>query len=313
LESIGKLSLFFLKIILALAFDSLYILGMSERSPKFPGTPLKEIVASVERIYKEAGRSPLDSEGIVKIIGYTGLNGASRAAFASLNGYGVLAKDGSGFRVSEEALGAIRPMDENDRLKHIRKLALNPPLFSEIYSQHKDCSESVLATVLVRKGFTDEGARRAAKVWKENFEFAKLGAQGYTGENNEAEKGKGDVPNNLEQTRTNPPDKDKTSMDKTINPGELPIPIAGGVARIPFPMTEDDFELFIGTLNLWKKKIVRKLTAIPPSVSLPANAMWKNADSNKPVIIVAVMGERDGEQYYKSEDGTGIPASQLTF
>jgi len=25
------------------------------------------------------------------------------------------------------------------------------------------------------------------------------------------------------------------------------------VARIPFPMTEDDFDLLIGTLNLWKK------------------------------------------------------------
>ena len=38
---------------------------------------------------------------------------------------------------------------------------------------------------------------------------------------------------------------------------ELPILVGASnrVARIPFPMTEDDFELLIGTLNLWKKKL----------------------------------------------------------
>jgi hypothetical protein len=38
-----------------------------------------------------------------------------------------------------------------------------------------------------------------------------------------------------------------------------------------------------------------------------------NNDNDKPVRIVAVMGEKDGETYYQSEDGTGIPASQLQF
>lgn len=39
--------------------------------------------------------------------------------------------------------------------------------------------------------------------------------------------------------------------------GELPIPLGNGhVARVPFPMTEEDFNLFVGTLNLWKKKLV---------------------------------------------------------
>ena len=38
---------------------------------------------------------------------------------------------------------------------------------------------------------------------------------------------------------------------------ELPILVgANRVARIPFPMTEDDFDLLIGTLNLWKKKLL---------------------------------------------------------
>jgi len=37
---------------------------------------------------------------------------------------------------------------------------------------------------------------------------------------------------------------------------EMRIMHLTNVARIPFPMTEDDFDLLIGTLNLWKKKLI---------------------------------------------------------
>lgn len=286
---------------------------MSERSPRFPASPLQDVLKHVERIYTEAGRSALDSEAIVKIMGYNGLNGASRAEFAALNGYGVLAKSGTAFKVSDEAMGAIRPIDDAEKLKHIRKLALNPPLFSEIFKDHKDCTETVLATVLQRKGFTEDGAKRAAKVWRDNLEFAKLGDQGYSADDNQVETdGDGDTKGS-DTTKTTPQVKNKGNMETAIQAGELPIPIAGKVARIPFPMSEDDFELFIGTLQLWKKKLVKTLSFIPPTNKLPADAIWKNKDSEKPVKIVAIMGERDGELYYQSEDGTGIPQSQLKF
>jgi hypothetical protein len=47
-------------------------------------------------------------------------------------------------------------------------------------------------------------------------------------------------------------------MDLEIKLHELSIPISIGVAHIPFPMTADDFDLFIGTLELWKKNLVKK-------------------------------------------------------
>lgn len=50
---------------------------------------------------------------------------------------------------------------------------------------------------------------------------------------------------------------------------ELPILVGPGkVARIPFPMSEEDFDLFVGTLQLWKKKLVRK-TEAPASNASP--------------------------------------------
>jgi hypothetical protein len=38
---------------------------------------------------------------------------------------------------------------------------------------------------------------------------------------------------------------------------ELPILVGvNRIARIPFPMAEDDFDMLIKTLNLWKEKLV---------------------------------------------------------
>lgn len=39
---------------------------------------------------------------------------------------------------------------------------------------------------------------------------------------------------------------------------ELPVPLDHDlVARVPYPMSEEDFELLIGTLQLWKKRLVQ--------------------------------------------------------
>ncbi len=39
---------------------------------------------------------------------------------------------------------------------------------------------------------------------------------------------------------------------------ELPVPLDNDlVARVPYPMSEEDFELLIGTLQLWKKRLVQ--------------------------------------------------------
>lgn len=41
-------------------------------------------------------------------------------------------------------------------------------------------------------------------------------------------------------------------------PKELPVPLDNDlVARVPYPMTEEDFTLLIATLQLWKKRLVR--------------------------------------------------------
>lgn len=56
--------------------------------------------------------------------------------------------------------------------------------------------------------------------------------------------------------QSSPPQSDPIRGDLT-HPSYLPIPLDAGAAQIPKGMTEDDFELLVQTLQLWKKKLTQ--------------------------------------------------------
>jgi hypothetical protein len=73
---------------------------------------------------------------------------------------------------------------------------------------------------------------------------------------------------------------------KTAVLREFTFPLSAGMAalKIPFPLTDDDFDFFIETLKLWRKKLVKSPAQTRPSIPLPANAMWNTKDQSKPVV-----------------------------
>ena len=55
-----------------------------------------------------------------------------------------------------------------------------------------------------------------------------------------------------------PPEPAEAGGPWSLPRRELPVPLDNGlVASVPYPMTEEDFELLIGTLQLWKKRLVQ--------------------------------------------------------
>lgn len=42
---------------------------------------------------------------------------------------------------------------------------------------------------------------------------------------------------------------------------QLPILVGGHLALIPFPMPEEDFDLMIETLHLWKRRLIEREAA----------------------------------------------------
>lgn len=45
-------------------------------------------------------------------------------------------------------------------------------------------------------------------------------------------------------------------MSEPIETKVLQIPVGDSVTLIPFPMSEEDFDMMLATLDLWKKRIV---------------------------------------------------------
>jgi hypothetical protein len=164
-----------------------------------------------------------------------------------------LERQGNNHRVSDLAVRIIRPVSDADKAAAINQAAIEPALFAQIKSEHPNVTENLLATLLLHKGFTEDGSKKAAKVYKDNLEFL------------------GKLPQASSHNKPAEPTPAATSAAPAVSAvkphmvthalaaNELPVPIGDNlVARVPFPMSEEDFDLFIGTLNLWKKKLVKK-------------------------------------------------------
>jgi hypothetical protein len=293
-----------------------------QKSPNYPANSLAEVIEVARKIFASDKRTVLSYESAAKAGGYGSLNGRSRTKLSSLRKYGLLDAVGDGLQISHLAMRILhQPETAPDYALAIKEAALRPEIFRSFYESHRDASEQAIQSELIIKGgFSPEGAKLFAKAFRDTIVFAKLDDSGYippnagdkTGDKSVSDAGNVNTKASIPPVK--PPATTVTTATTAIQPGELPVPIGEGrIARVPFPISEEDFDLFVETLKLWKKKLVRKPAVIPAERKFPAKAIWRNNDSDTPVTLVALYGDHDGETYYKSEDGTGIPASQLEF
>ena len=248
-----------------------------ERSPRAPAESLPESLVRTEKLYTAAGRSPVTSEIAAKAIGYGGLSGASKTALASMSYYGLIQREGDNHRISELGLRLIRPLGEADKLEAASMAALRPAIFAEIEENHSDCTEPVLASVLLHSGFTDEGARRAAKVYKENVAFIESVAQSAHKPNEQ-------------------PPKDKPiegAKGSGANAGakmlaQYQIPLGANHAQLTFTgdkLVPEDFDALADYVAIFKKQYIRaqaEVAAEKAAFATPSVEESASVSKNKP-------------------------------
>lgn len=231
------------------------------RSPNYPRNTLQDAIEMVRTLHSKAGRANIKPEVAIGPLGYTTMNGAALGALSTLTAYGLVDRErGGSLTISDLALRLLYPKTPEQAEESIREAALSPFAFSIIHSEgYHDCSEGVLANHLTQDGFTAEGAKKAASIYKQNAAFAKLDASTIVAPN--------ETHTDIDPATPSPPwpasppkpvvtDTPTTPLPRLQS--ELPIPLDGGqIARVPFPMSEDTFDLLIGTLQLWKKRIVK--------------------------------------------------------
>lgn len=307
------------------------------RSPGYPAFGLKSSLERARAVYEHEKRNAASVTALAADWGLNVKSSTTLLTVSSLKKFGLLEEvDGGkerGLKLSQVALNIIlnEQEDSPERIGLLKQCALTPKIHADLWNQYGGelpSDANLKRHLIMEKDFNDASVDGFIKQFKDTISFAKLSPSDKITlnetEDSETKKAMKSGQSLMQRSQELPASSPSIGdfVAKTYaNIGamsvlrEFTVPLSGGSVslKVPYPMQEDDFQLFIDTLNLWKKRLVRVLAPIPPAVKLPANATWKNNDTDKPVKIVAVMGERDGEQYYQSEDGTGIPASQLTF
>lgn len=146
------------------------------RSPAYPSLNLAEAINRAQAFFNQEGRAPVPPEVAVKAWGYNTLNGASARVLAAVRQYGLLEDVNGDVRVSERALTILLEPDiSEERLEAMREAAQQPQVFNDILTAFPEelPSEQGLVAHLVRKsGFTEEGARKVNSVLRATLELA---------------------------------------------------------------------------------------------------------------------------------------------
>ncbi|MGH9385439.1 MAG: hypothetical protein ACRD2N_14250 [Vicinamibacterales bacterium] len=151
------------------------------RSPNYPAIGLGQAVLAAKKLWDKERRTPISHETAAKALGYGSLSGPARVAIAALRQYGLVDKPDAGHvRLSDRAVRIAHgtPVEQEQALS---EAAGAPRLFRELWTTHKDGSDDAIRSYLItKKEFSDEGAHKALKSWRDTLKLAKPTASGYT-------------------------------------------------------------------------------------------------------------------------------------
>lgn len=166
-----------------------YDTGMGhQRSPRYPAVSLSDAIQAVRSLWGKEKRTAVQAEVLAKALGYSSLSGGARTKIASMRQYGLLEKHAGGLRLSDLGMKIIHNQEgSEEQSKALREAAVSPELFKELYESHADGSEDAIKSFLIlKKGFSDSGARLAAAAYRDTLSLAKPNSQGYTDGNDDA-------------------------------------------------------------------------------------------------------------------------------
>ncbi len=154
------------------------------RSPNYPYIGLPAALERVRKIYEKDHRNRMSREVVANHLGYGGLNGVSLSVISALGKYGLLESVDGDLQVSEDAVTIlVDAPDSAERSQAIRRAALRPDLFAELFKHFggQMPSEPNLLAHLQRHGFTANAAAQAARSFRETLTLVSQRARVYDG------------------------------------------------------------------------------------------------------------------------------------
>jgi hypothetical protein len=151
------------------------------RSPNYPALSLVQALEAADKLWKAEKRTAVSHETAALAMGYKALSGPARVAIAALRQYGLIDKAEKGHVQISDLAVAILHGHGTEREIALGQAGLSPSLFLELSRTHLEASETAIRSHLItKKQFAEDGARRAAKAFKDTVAFAIQGKKGYT-------------------------------------------------------------------------------------------------------------------------------------
>jgi hypothetical protein len=108
------------------------------RSPNYPQLSLPEAIEKTQILYRTLHTAEAPAEKIVEKLGYSSLNGRSMGVLSALKKYGLIGGKGDKLGVTRDAVVIIeRAGDHPSKREALKRAALSPPLFEEIYDNFR--------------------------------------------------------------------------------------------------------------------------------------------------------------------------------
>lgn len=155
------------------------------RSPAYPSLSLQDAIDAVAKIESQYRTAPVDREVAAKVLGYSGLTGASNTTLAALAHYGLVERAGKGhMRVTPRARAILHAQNAAEKVENLRAAGFQPDVFCELQERFPGLipPEDGVVTHLNRQGFNQSAVRPAAKAYLSTLAYLQeMGASGSHG------------------------------------------------------------------------------------------------------------------------------------
>lgn len=227
---------------------------MNKRSPRFPFILLEEAVELLRKLdaYQNDRSETLKRPEILKALDYASLHGAAVKTIGAMRAYDLLEKSGDGLRISPVGAAILDAASEEERRPHLQKAALSPLTFRNLWRNARHMSRPGLVELLLSRGFTEQGAKRASRIYRKNDELADLQTLELEPELPERGQAKAN------RIGGGPAVKRARRNENALPPSMLRLPLSAGVAVIPKGITTEEFDLLMETLRAWRDQLVVK-------------------------------------------------------
>ena len=153
---------------------------MKRRSPPYPGIDLESAIEKCRLLEHTLGSNEgANREILAMSMGYTSVNGSAIVTISALFQYELLERHSLGMSsLSPLAMQIITAENEEEELKALKKAALNPTIFEEMYLVLPKFSELNIGTglgeFLESKGYTESATSAVIQSFMKTIKYARL-------------------------------------------------------------------------------------------------------------------------------------------